>query len=48
MTTWSVLPHEPIEELADTPDLVRVIPGHITPIVSDAAAALHRVAGELA
>jgi hypothetical protein len=37
-----------LHELADTPDLVRVIPGHITPIVSDAAATLHRVADELA
>jgi hypothetical protein len=36
-----------LHRLADTPDLVRVIPGHVTPIVEDAPAALHSVAKEL-
>ena len=37
-----------LRALADTPDLVRVMPGHITPIVKDATGVLRRVADELA
>ncbi len=37
-----------LRRLADTPDLVRVIPGHVTPIVDDAAGVLRGVADELA
>lgn len=37
-----------LRELAKTPDLVRVIPGHITPITGNPAATLRQVADELA
>ena len=37
-----------LRELADTPDLVRVIPGHIEPIVDDPAGTLRSVADALA
>ncbi len=36
-----------LTQLADTPELARVVPGHIEPIVEDAAATLRRVARDL-